>query len=40
MAGVEIDDIKVGTTESLFVSSGKEIRIDMRFRPIGPGYST
>jgi hypothetical protein len=34
---VELDGIRVGTTETLFVPKGKEIRVNMRFRPYWPG---
>ncbi|SEI68863.1 hypothetical protein SAMN05518849_101563 [Sphingobium sp. AP50] len=34
---VMVDGIRVGTTEAITVPRGKEIRINLRFRPYWPG---
>lgn len=34
---VMMDGIRVGTSEAITVPRGKEIRIDLRFRPYWPG---
>lgn len=34
---VTIDGIRVGTSVAIMVRQGREIRIDLRFRPYWPG---